>query len=242
MAGTTNTGAIDPLHDIADVCSRHGVRLHVDGAYGAVGILDPTYHARLDGIARADTLTVNPHKWLMTPVDCGALLLRDRTAHREAFSLVPAYLEEGGSEEAPWPYHYSFQLTYANRAVKTWATLARLGREGLREIVIRCNRLAERLADAVEAEPDLELMAPVSLSVVCFRYRPTGRAMDDEALDRLQARISERIGESGEAHMPTTQVAGRRCLRACFLHYENDEEDVDHLIGLVKRVAKGAGP
>ena len=129
-----------------------------------------------------------------------------------------------------------FQLTYGNRALKTWAALARLGRSGLAELVIRCNRLASLLEERVRAEPALELLAPASLSVVNFRYRPQGGRLDEAALDALNARISAEVSESGEAHLPTSRVRGRTSLRACFLHYENDEGDVDHLVGLVKRL------
>ena len=235
-AGATNVGAIDPLDRIADICEARGIWLHVDGAYGALAVLDPAYREALGGMARADTLTFNPHKWLMTPVDCGALLLRDKQLHREAFSLVPAYLDEGGSEDAPWPYHYAFQLTYANRAVKTWATLARLGRSGLRDLVTRLTDLARLLGETIDQAEDFERVAPVSLSVVCFRYRPADTSLDDAALDRLNQAVSVEISRSGEAHLPTTEVAGRPVLRACFLHYENDVEDVRHLIALIRRL------
>jgi aromatic-L-amino-acid decarboxylase len=239
LAGATNTGAIDPLDCIADICSKRGIWLHIDAAYGAIGILDPIYHNQFTALSRANTVTFNPHKWLMTPVDCGALFVRDKGLQREAFSLVPDYLEEGGSEDAPWPYQYSFQLTYADRAVKTWATLARLGRDGLSELVVRLNHLARALAVRLESRPGFELLAPVSLSIVCFRYVPKPD-LDESARDELQAAISTRISESGEAHMPTTRVNGRRCLRVCFMHYDNDECDIDHLIELVERVGATA--
>jgi glutamate/tyrosine decarboxylase-like PLP-dependent enzyme len=129
-----------------------------------------------------------------------------------------------------------FELTFGNRALKTWAALARLGRAGLAELVTRCNRLAALLESRVREAPDLELLSPASLSVVNFRYRPEGRGLDDAALDALNARISAAIGESGEAHLPTSRVNGRMSLRACFLHYENDQGDVDHLVALVNRL------
>jgi aromatic-L-amino-acid decarboxylase len=129
-----------------------------------------------------------------------------------------------------------FQLTYGNRALKTWAALARLGRSGLAELVTRCNRMAGLLEARLRAEPDFELLAPASLSVVNFRYHPAGRRLDDAGLDALTARISAAVSQSGEAHLPTSRVRGRTSLRACFLHYENDEGDVDHLVRLVKRL------
>lgn len=235
-AGTTNVGAIDPLKDVADICEEFGLWFHVDGAYGGFGRLDPDYTEMYLGIERADTLTIDPHKWLQAPVDCGALLMRHPERHAEAFGLTPDYLISSNAESAPWPYEHMFQLTYANRALKTWAVIARLGRDGVRELVTRCNRLARLLGALVEEAPELELMAPVSLSIVTFRYRGEGGS-DDAELDRLNTAISDAIAKSGEAHMPTTKVRGRVALRACILHYENCEADMHHLFSLVRRCA-----
>ena len=233
--GTTNVGAIDPIDAVADVCEAAGVWLHVDGAYGGIAGLDPKYADAYASIGRADSVTVDPHKWLHVSLDCGALLTRHKALHRQAFTLTPDYLRKGDEHEVPWPYEYMFQLTYANRSIKTWAAIARLGLNGIRELVIQCNSLATRLGEIVEAADDLELLAPTSLSVVNFRYVPPGSDLDDEALDALNDEISHAISKSGEAHMPTTRVNGRVSLRVCFLHYENDEEDIEHLLGLVRK-------
>ncbi len=233
--GATNTGAIDPLGEIADIAAEFGIWLHVDAAFGAWAALDPGCGDRFKALARADSVTLNPHKWLQVPLDCGALLTRHPEVHRAAYSLTPDYLA-AGSGEAPWPCEHMFQLTYGNRVLKVWAAIARLGREGVAELVTRCNRLAGLLEARVRATPDLELLSPASLSVVNFRYRPAGRDLDDAALDRLNERISQAISGSGEAHLPTTRVCGRTSLRACFLHYENDESDVEHLVQLVTRL------
>jgi len=235
-AGTTNVGAIDPFNAIADVCEAEGLWFHVDGAYGGIGGLDPAYAEAYEGLGRADTLTTDPHKWLHVPVDCGALLTRRKSLHREAYTLTPDYLEESDQHGAPWPYEYILQLTYANRGIKTWAAIARLGRDGVRDLVIRCNRLAAYLDNLVGEAPDLERLAPQSLSVVNFRYVPQGGDLSDEALDTLNTRISDAISESGEAHMPTTKVNGRISLRACVLHIDNNEEDMRHLVALVQRL------
>ncbi len=233
--GATNTGAIDPLDEIADVAEAFGIWLHVDGAFGAWAALDPAYRDRFKAFARADSITLNPHKWLQVPVDCGALLTRHPEVHRAAFSLTPDYLAHGESE-APWPMEHMFQLTYGNRALKVWAAITRLGRSGIAELVTRCNRLAKLLENRVRATPDFELLTPASLSVVNFRYRPQGRALDAAALDALNERLSGAVSKSGEAHLPTTRVRGNTSLRACFLHYENDEGDVEHLMQLIGRL------
>ncbi len=240
-AGTTNTGAIDPFNDIADVCEEFGLWFHVDGAYGSFGGLDPDYVAAYEGIKRADTLTTDPHKWLHVPLDCGALLTRRKSVHRAAFTLTPDYLEEGSHSSAPWPYEYMFQLTYANRSIKTWAALARMGRAGVKELVIRCNRLARFLDSLVEEAPDLERLAPTSLSVVNFRYVPVDRQCSEDELNDLNEKISDAISDSGEAHIPTSKVNGRTSLRACILHYDNNEEDIRHLVDLVRRFGAGQG-
>jgi glutamate/tyrosine decarboxylase-like PLP-dependent enzyme len=236
-AGATNTGAIDPLDAIADIAEQFGIWLHVDGAFGAWAALDPAYRDRFKAVARADSLTLNPHKWPHVPLDCGAILTRHPEVHRAAYSLTPDYLVAGDSE-VPWPCEYMFELTFGNRALKTWAAIARLGRSGLAELVTRCNRLAGLLEARVRAEPEFELLSPASLSVVNFRYRPAGRNLDDAALDDLNGRISESVSESGEAHLPTSRVHGKTSLRACFLHYENDESDVEHLVTLVRRIGR----
>ena len=239
-AGTTNTGAIDPMNAIADVCEDSGIWFHVDGAYGGFGRLDPEYADAYSGIERADTLTTDPHKWLHVPLDCGALLTRRKSLHREAFSLTPDYLEQGAHDGAPWPYEYMFQLTYANRALKTWAALARMGKAGVRDLIIRCNRLADVLDRCVCEAPDLERLSPTSLSVVNFRYVPDhmagGRGLDPAQLDDLNERISGAVSDSSEAHIPTTRVNGQVSLRACILHYDNNEDDVRHLVSLVRRL------
>jgi len=235
-AGTTNVGAIDPLDAIADVTEQHGLWLHVDGAYGGLGGLDPEYADQYAGLKRVDSLTVDPHKWMQVPQDCGALITRRASAHRAAFTLTPDYLSKASDSGAPWPYDYMLQLTYADRALKTWATLARLGREGMAEMIARHNRCAELLGRLVEEADDMELLAPVSLSVANFRYVPPGGNLDDAALDDLNARIADAVAGSGEAHMPSTKVMGRTALRACVLHHENDDDDMRHLIDLVRRV------
>jgi aromatic-L-amino-acid decarboxylase len=233
--GATNTGAIDPLDKIAGIAHEFGIWLHVDGAFGAWAALDPAYRDQFSAFARVDSVTLNPHKWLQVPIDCGALLTRHPEAHRAAYSLTPDYLEAGHSE-APWPYEHMFQLTYGNRALKVWAAIARLGRSGVAELVTRCNALAKLLEQRVREVADFELLSPASLSVVNFRYRPEGRPLDDAALDALNEKISEAISASGEAHIPTTRIHDKTSLRICFLHYENDESDVAHLIGLVRRL------
>lgn len=238
-AGTVSTGAIDPLDALADICADEGLWLHVDGAYGTVGVLDPAVTAHFAGLARADSLALDPHKWLSVPVECGCALVRDGELLRDAFSLVPPYLrtEEGkGFGGLPWYAEYGFQQSRGFRALKLWMTLLHAGREGVAWQVARHNALARRLAGLVDAAPDLERMAPVPLSIVCFRYVPDPFRGQDDLLDTLNKRIMEEIQAGGEAFLTQAVLHGRFALRACVLHHGTVEADIDALVRIVRRV------
>jgi glutamate/tyrosine decarboxylase-like PLP-dependent enzyme len=238
-AGTVNTGAIDPLDALADLCAEEDLWLHVDGALGAVGVLDPTVADRFAGLGRAHSLTLDPHKWLSVPVECGCALVREGALLRETFSLVPPYLrtEEGkGFGGLPWYSEYGFQQTRGFRALKLWSTLLLAGRDGLRQHVSRCNALARRLAALVDEADDLELLAPVELSVVCFRYVPPGPRDDTPRLDALNKAIMEEVQAGGEAFLTQTTLRGRFSLRACVVHYATTEDDIRALLDVVRRV------
>jgi len=238
-AGTVNTGAVDPLDELAALAAREDLWLHVDGAYGAVGCADPAVAPLFAGMERAQSLALDPHKWLSVPIECGCVLVKDGALQREAFTLVPPYLDTAGAEDPDnprWAMEYGFTLTAQMRAVKAYATLAHLGRAGVRRMVASHNRLARRLAANVEAAPDLALMAPVTLSICCFRYVPPGWAADDPRLDALTRRVIEGVNATGEAYLTPTALQGRTVLRACIMHYDNDEADMDHLAALVRRV------
>ncbi len=150
---------------------------------------------------------------------------------------MPDYLSASTSEEGsvPWPCEHMFELTFGDRALKTWAAVARLGRDGVRDMVINCNNMARLLGKLVEKTGTLELLSPVSASVVNFRYVPESTSLSNEALNALNQKISDDIVDSGEAHLPTTKIKGAASLRACFLHYENCEDDVHHRLALIQR-------
>jgi len=241
-AGTVNTGAVDPLAAIADVCADHGLWLHVDGAYGAAGRLDPAVADAYAGLERADSVALDPHKWMSVPVECGALLVRDSGLLRGAFSLVPPYLRterNQGFGGSPWYSELGFQQTRGFRALKTWATLAALGRDGLAGLVTRHRRLARHLAGLVDAAPDLERLAPVELSVVCFRYRPPGWAGENAAaLDELNRAILGEVQLSGLAFPSGTELRGQFALRACVLHHATTEDDLARLVTAVQSAGR----
>jgi aromatic-L-amino-acid/L-tryptophan decarboxylase len=237
-AGTAGTGAIDPLDSLADLCADEDLWLHVDGAYGAVGVLDPSVAGCYAGLDRVHSLTLDPHKWLSVPVECGCVLVRDGELLRETFSLVPAYLrtEEGkGFGGLPWYSEYGFQQTRGFRALKLWSTLLLAGRDGLAQHVSRCNALARRLAALVEEADDLELLVPVELSIVCFRYAPAALRDDPVGLDALNKAIMEEVQAGGEAFLTQTTLNGQFSLRACVYHYATTEADLSALLDAVCR-------
>jgi glutamate/tyrosine decarboxylase-like PLP-dependent enzyme len=219
-AGTTNTGAIDPLGEIAEVCARHGLWLHVDGAYGAppVLLLD-RYQAARDGLARADSVAVDAHKWLYAPVDAGLVLIRDGGAARDTFSLVPAYLRTDGDQDGPrgpvWFSEYGLEQTRPFRALKVWMQLRHLGRDGYRRLIAADLAAAGELRRAVAASADFDLLAS-GLSVVCFRHRPAG--MDPARLDGHNQAVLKAVQLGGRAFLAGTTVDGTFALRACIVN------------------------
>jgi glutamate/tyrosine decarboxylase-like PLP-dependent enzyme len=234
-AGTTSTGAIDDLGAVAAVCRRHGVWLHVDGAYGGPAILTDQYAAALASIADADSLAVDPHKWLFVPVEAGLVLVRDAEAMRSAFSLVPPYLRSAaGVGGLPWFSEYGFQQTRGFRALKVWMTLKEAGLEGLKAAIEENLALARYLADRVRTSADLELMAPPGLSIVCFRLRGSGQ--DEEGVTALNRTVLERLQLGGEAFLTSTELGGRFVLRACIVNYRSRREDIDRMLDAVRRI------
>jgi glutamate/tyrosine decarboxylase-like PLP-dependent enzyme len=237
-AGTVSTGAIDPLAEIADLCAVERLWLHVDGAYGALGAALPAHRARYAGLERADSIALDPHKWLSVPVECGAVLVRDGDLLRQAFSLVPDYLRtetDRGFGGLPWYSEYGIQQTRGFRALKLWMTLQHLGRDGVRDLIARHVALARHLASLVDAAPDLERLAAVELSIVCFRYAPPGLRGDDDALDLLNTRVMQAVQAGGGAFLTQTTLRGRFALRACVLHYGTTEADVVALLDAVRQ-------
>jgi glutamate/tyrosine decarboxylase-like PLP-dependent enzyme len=236
-AGSVGTGAIDPLKDLADLCAAEGLWLHVDGAYGGLAAVVPAYRERYEGLERADSIALDPHKWLSVPVECGAILVRDGALLREAWSLVPPYLRtepDRGFGGLPWYSEYGVQQTRGFRALKLWMTLQHLGRDGVRDLVGRHIALAEHLAALVDQAPDLELLAPPGLSIVCFRYAPAHLRGDDKKLDALNQRVMEEVQASGDAFLTQTTLRGRFALRACILHYATTETDLGALVDVVR--------
>lgn len=238
-AGTVSTGAVDPLEQLADLGVKEDLWVHVDGAYGAVGILDPAVAQQYAGLDRVDSLALDPHKWLSVPVECGCAFVRDGALLRRAFSLVPPYLwtEEGkGFGGLPWYSEYGFQQTRGFRALKLWMTLHQMGKSGVRALVQRQNLLARHLAVLVEAAPDFELMASPNLSIVCFRYVPESLRGDDARLDALNKEIMAEVQAGGAAFITNAVLGDRFVLRACVLNYQTTVDDIAALLDAVRGI------
>lgn len=241
-AGTAATGAIDPLAGIADLCEREDLWFHVDGAYGGIGVVDPSVAGQFEGMQRADSIAIDPHKWLSVPVECGCALVRDGDLLRQTFSLVPSYVqtEAGkGIGGLPWFAEYGFQQTRGFRALKLWMVLAGLGRTGIVEQISRGNRQARLLAELVDAAPDFELLVEPTLSIVCFRYRLAGMEPSNGTLNVLNRRIMYAVQESGELFLTQADLGDRFALRACFINYLTTDADVRAILPIVRKIAIG---
>ncbi len=209
--GTTSTTSVDPVEEIAEICARHGIWLHVDAAYGGAAGLVASHRHLLAGCARADSLVFNPHKWMMTPIDCSLLYTSHPEMLRRAFSVVPFYLTSSESDVVNL-MDYGVALGRRFRALKLWMVIRAYGRDGLAAIVSGHIALAGRLASLIEHADGWELLAPVPLSTVCFRAHPA--AIDDEReLDRLNAALVDQVNGGGAAFVSHTEVAGRYAIR-----------------------------
>lgn len=222
-AGTVDTGAIDDLSALADFSTREGLWFHVDGAFGALAILAPSLAPRLAGIERAHSLAFDFHKWAQVPYDAGFVLVRDGELHRSTFASPGAYLgrePRGLAAGEFWPCDYGPDLSRSFRALKTWFTLRACGPERIGQVIEECCRLARHLGERVAAQPELELMAPVSLNIVCFRHRGS---------DEFNAALVADLQESGLAAPSTTRLGGRLAIRAAIVNHRTMVQDVDRL-------------
>ena len=225
-AGTVDVGAIDNLALLADIAQRAGLWFHVDGAYGALAMLAPDLAPRLRGIERADSIAFDFHKWGQVPYDAGFILVRDSALHYSTFASPAAYLRRetrGMAAGSPWPCDFGPDLSRGFRALKTWFTIKVYGAEKLGSVISNTCALAQYMRQRIEAQPQLELLAPVTLNIVCFRYRSA------EA-DRVNAEIAVALQESGIAAPSTTIINGCLAIRAAILNHRTTEHDIDALI------------
>lgn len=238
-AGTVNTGAVDPIAEIVDITTDRGIWLHVDGAYGAFGVLDDRVAELFRGMDRADSVAADPHKWLAAPLGCGATFVRDRARLGRAFTLEPAEYLEGstaaGEVQSPFDdfgelYHdFNIEQSAQSRGVTVWAILTEIGRAGLRDRVTRHLDFARHVERRVLEEPRLELVAPATLSICCFRYR----APSEGASNSLNERIARRLRTETRFVPSTTTVGGRYAIRPCYINPRTTIDDVDGLVEAV---------
>jgi aromatic-L-amino-acid decarboxylase len=251
-AGTVNTGAVDPLKEIAQIAEEHQLWLHVDGAYGALAAMDETKRALFAGIERADSVSLDPHKWLYAPVDAGCLLFRDDRSVRSVFSPGEAdYIKvhEHGDDEAFAFWDYGVELSRRFRALKIWLMLRYYGTRRVAAAISHDNAMAAYLEERVSAAEDFELLAPAELSICCFRYVPVAlrerlRSEDEAecasvnaALDELNARIMHRVQRGGRAYLSNATLGGRYALRACITNFRTTREDIEETLRIVRAAA-----
>jgi glutamate/tyrosine decarboxylase-like PLP-dependent enzyme len=236
-AGTVNTGATDDLVAIADICARHGIWLHVDGAFGALIALSDSLRPLLNGIERADSIAFDLHKWLYVPIEAGCVLVRDGPAHRKPFSPPAPYLaafDRGISNGAHYFAGLGPQLTRSFRALKVWLALQSQGTAKFGRLVEQNVRQARLLSDLIDAQPRLELVAPAPLNVVCFRY--CVEAVDDAGLNEINREVLMRLQESGIAMPSSTELRGRFALRVALTNHRTTNADIRRLAEEVVRI------
>lgn len=232
--GTTSITSIDPVPRIADVARRHRIWLHVDAAYAGSAAIVPEFRYLLDGVANADSLVVNPHKWMFVPMDLSVLFVKNEAMVRRAFSLIPEYLTTPEDDVVNY-MDYGLQLGRRFRALKLWFVLRNLGVEGIRNKLRGHVELAQEFASWVRESADWEVLAPHPLSVVCFRYNPGG--LDDEALERLNAQLMHAVNDTGEMFISHTKIDGRYALRLAIGNIRTTRDDVAFAWDVLQREA-----
>lgn len=236
-AGTTNTGAVDPLPRLADLCRRESLWLHADGAYGAAAVLCERGKTALEGLERVDSLSLDPHKWLFQPIEIGCVLVRDRRLLHDAFTIHPEYLQDVHRDrEAVNFCDYGIQLTRGFRALKLWMSIQVFGMDAFRQAVDRGFDLAETAAAILRESPCWEVTTPAQMGVVSFRYVVPGRT--EEELDDLQIRIVEGLRAEGFALATSTRLRGRTALRLCTINPRTTDEDIRATIEHMARIGQ----
>ncbi len=255
-AGTVNTGAVDPLDEIADIANEFNLWFHIDGAYGALAALDETKRPLFRGLDRADSISLDPHKWLYVPIDSGCLLFRDEERARAAFSFDGAdYIKvlEQNEAEAFAFWNYGPELSRRFRALKIWLTLRYYGAQRIARTISEDNAMAAYLGEQVEAATDFELLAAPELSICCFRYVPpafrerlpsaneTTRAARDAELDQLNTSIMNAVQRGGRAYLSSATIRGKFALRACITNFRTTRADIDETLEIIREAAPTVG-
>jgi glutamate/tyrosine decarboxylase-like PLP-dependent enzyme len=235
-AGEVNAGDFDPIAEMVEIAHANHAWVHVDGAFGLFARVSPSAAILAAGVESADSVIADGHKWLNVPYDCGFAFVRDPDLMRGVFSIVGPYLPLG-TDERPSFAEFGPEASRRARALAVWATLKAYGREGYRAMVDRHLALARRVGAAVEAAPDLELLAPVQLNVVCFRFRPAGVA--EGALDDLNRKLGAAILEDGRVYYGTTVYAGKVAFRPAISNWRSTEADADLIVSVARELGAG---
>lgn len=238
-AGTTNTGTVDPLAELGALCRDEGLWFHVDAAYGGFAVLTDEGREVLKGIGEADSITLDPHKWLFQSFETGCLMVRDPRTLESAFSAKPEYLQDTEwGEDHPNFGDRGLQLTRTFRALKVWMSVQTHGLAAFRVAIARGMNLASRAQAYIEEADDLELLSPAALGIVCYRFSPPGRTVAAEELGVLNTRIQEAVVEDGFAMVSSTRLEGEYALRLCIMNYQSTWEDVEGTLALVREMGQ----
>lgn len=236
-AGTVNTGSIDPLAEIAEIAHAHGLWLHVDGAYGALAAL--AVPEKFRGLSEADSLSLDPHKWLFQPLDCGCLLYRDLAIARKTFTYTGAYAKQLSSDpiEGFVFFEESMELSRRFRGLKLWLSLRFHGLQSFRDAIRLNLHQAQRLATAVKSCSELELVAPVELSAVCCRHMVSDRATEEER-NQFNVALLKKVVSRGRVYLSNAELKGKFCLRACIVNHLTTDADIDAVVPEILAAAK----
>ena len=241
--GAVNVGSIDDIDALADTAARHGLWLHIDGAFGALGVLSPRLKPRLEGLKRVDSLAFDFHKWMHVNYDAGFVLIRSEEAHRKSFTERPDYLkgaERGLAAGNPWPVEYGPELSRGFKALKIWIQIVEHGTDKLGAMITRNCEQAAYLGELVQAHKNLELLAPVAMNICCFRFVSSGHTESD--LDALNLEIVTRLQLSGIAAPSTTVINGKTAIRVNITNHRTHSHDIDVLVNAINELtAEWAG-
>lgn len=238
IAGTTNSGAIDNLKELAEISERYNVWYHVDAAYGGpAALLDSVSHL-FEGMERADSVVINPHKWLYVPFEAACILVKETENLRRTFSFIPDYLLSNSEEEPRTDLmEYQLPLTKSFKSLKVWMTMKAYGSKRLRETIQLDIDHAKYLEAVINESDDFEMLAPVPLSIACFRYAPTGKS--EEEVELINQKLAHLIEQDGRIFLTSTKVNGKTALRTCFINPRTTFKDVEWIPEVIRDVAKG---
>ncbi len=240
-AGDVSTGAVDHLKGISQICKKYNIWFHIDGAYGIPAAILPENKAMFDGVAEADSIALDPHKWLYSPLEAGCTLVKDPRHLIDAFSSHPEYynFRENGNEDAPNYFEYGFQNSRGFRALKVWLSIQQIGRSGYKKLISEDIKLSQLLFHLAEKHPELEALTQ-NLSITTLRYLPLNRKEDLEYLNKLNQTILNELQAGGELFLSHAIVNKTYCLRACVVNFRTSKKDIEEAIDIIVQLGRNA--